>query len=614
MSAIDTYKPWLQCIDNLHHSAASEWAIMDAIGAFCAVSHLPVENGGFAPLEVEDAISIFRIRVWDTTLEAYELYGILILRKLVEVALHPFSDKNFSVEEICSHVEPPLYVLQSLSDSLMEIAIEDKYLAMLFDSPIFTDIVQRDDPRVPSQLRRLALSTIRVSKKFFTRNQSYLAKMLRILSTSLDRADISQTAASILASMCNWNRLRLVENLDEMLELVKGFYQSAHKTQGSKQYMCAAVASLIQALNGIDAKIQPLDTLLELVEQDFEAKRIQNFHTRDILVQTEIAQDILGQLLSMARGSQESGDSVVDLEEKEAKSPFWSSEKGFAVQRRILGILTSTVRVNASSEDLLADACAIIKNGYYEHSPGPFVFPPSVTLDFIASIPPNHARVDIVVNMAGSFISSHSSGSSRIDEYIPPLTHFTCRVIQHFGSARTDPLVAESIVDFFERLTHVYMGQILDLPQAELLRVCNFTLECLENPEILPRKSSASFWEAVLRAKDAPESSQSKNNELVEFFGPKLTTALIKCFGGNCTRGELDRLSGPFRELVSRHPASKRWIQSALDDPSFPSSRIDEKDKRFFLQQVMTLRGAAKTKTIVRDFWVACRGAPAGYG
>lgn len=586
---------------------------MDAIGAFCSVSRLPVENGDFALLEVEDAIAIFRIRVWDTTLEAYELYGTLILRKLVEVALHPFSNKNFSVEEICSHVEPPLYVLQSLSDSLMEIAIEDKYLAMLFDSPIFADIVQRDDNRVPSQLRRLALSTIRVSKKFFTRNQSYLVKMLRTLSKSLERADISQTAASILASMCNWNRFRLVENLDEMLALVKDFYQSAHKSQASKQYMCAAVASLIQALNDNDAKIQPLSTLLQLVEQDVEAKRIQILHTSDNSVQTEIARDSLGQLLSMARGSQESSDLVVDLEE-EAKSPFWSSEQGFAVQRRILGILTASVQVNASSEDLLTDACAVIRNGYYEHSPGPFVFPPSVTIDFIASIPPNHPRVDVAVTMAGSFISSHSSESSRIDAHVPALAGFVCRVIQQLGNARADPLVAESVVDFFGRLTNVYMGQILNLPQGELLRVCNFALECLENPEILPRKSSASFWEAVLRAKDASDAIQSKINELIQFVGPTLTAALVKCFGGNCTRGELDRLSGPFRELVSRHPASKQWIQSALDDPSFPSTRIDEKDKRFFLQQVMTLRGAAKTKTIVKDFWVACRGAPAGYG
>lgn len=98
-----------------------------------------------------------------------------------------------------------------------------------------------------------------------------------------------------------------------------------------------------------------------------------------------------------------------------------------------------------------------------------------------------------------------------------------------------------------------------------------------------------------------------------ENLGPLLSRCLIHNIGGNASRSELDKLSAPLRKIVVQHPRSKEWLESALFDPSFPESEASDEEKKMFLKKVMSVRGSRMTNTVVKDFWMACRGARFAY-
>ena len=587
-------------------------AMLRAIEGFCVTSRLPIYDQRFAGQDADDALHVLRIRARDTILEAYDEYGGVVLRKLVDLAVDTSAQSDLPMSEVCSRVEPPLYYLETLSDTLAEIPSEDAAIAKLFDSVIYAHLVNAEEAQVPLELKKLALSTIRVSKKFFIRHEQYLHGALFTLSRSLHHSDLSQTAASLIAYVCDWNRRRLIPHLGEMQELIKRYYQSSYKKNTGKVYMCRAIASVIQALPSEEQKAAQLRALLHFVDQDFKSEISTLNPDSDESARVECARSALLQIDRIAKACQTPDDTAIDLEAE--KDTYWSSGDGSNVQKQILSILREAVQVDPLEAALLEEACSVLRHGYAERNSGPFVFDPSVTPDFIYSIPVEHPRVDIAVNLSCSFISSRSSESSRANEQASSLLIYVYRVIEHLGNPRNDPFVAQACMDFLGRLVPFYIQELFVLPQDELLGICHFSMHCLNSPETWPRRSAATFWESIIHTRDQPADVLSKLDELVALVGPSLTLALVHCFGGDCTRSEVERLSGAFREIVFSQKMAKQWIQAALEDPSFPSHRVSDEDKRFFLQQVMSLRGSAKTKTVVKDFWVACRGTPTGYG
>ena len=70
-------------------------------------------------------------------------------------------------------------------------------------------------------------------------------------------------------------------------------------------------------------------------------------------------------------------------------------------------------------------------------------------------------------------------------------------------------------------------------------------------------------------------------------LGPLLAKALIYNIGGNAARSELDKLSEPLKKLVVRQARSKSWLETALFDEDFPSSKVTVAERRAFLLRIM---------------------------
>lgn len=73
----------------------------------------------------------------------------------------------------------------------------------------------------------------------------------------------------------------------------------------------------------------------------------------------------------------------------------------------------------------------------------------------------------------------------------------------------------------------------------------------------------------------------------LEHLGPLLAKSLMQNMGGNASRSELDKLSDPLKKLVVGHPRAKQWLETALLDPSFPSTQVSAAEKSMFLKKVI---------------------------
>jgi hypothetical protein len=103
--------------------------------------------------------------------------------------------------------------------------------------------------------------------------------------------------------------------------------------------------------------------------------------------------------------------------------------------------------------------------------------------------------------------------------------------------------------------------------------------------------------------------SRIKVSDILAHFSPVLATYLVAQITGAAQRSELESICKPLRAFVFSVPNAKAHLEQAMNDKDFfKSGNVDDKDKRVFLAQIMSLRGGSKTNSIVKDFWARCKG------
>lgn len=91
---------------------------------------------------------------------------------------------------------------------------------------------------------------------------------------------------------------------------------------------------------------------------------------------------------------------------------------------------------------------------------------------------------------------------------------------------------------------------------------------------------------AFVAIKSDDPSVQAGFSNALEHLGPLLTKSLVQNIGGNASRSELDKLADPLKKLVVQHPRSKQWLEAALLDPAFPSTKVTAEDKLVFVKKI----------------------------
>ena len=566
----------------------------------------------------------FRHDVEDFFLSSFSSLGPRLLHDVAHVLT------NDDTRDSWASFEAGLFCLGTLSESMAnDTDFYDGIVFSIFSTNQWNAIMQNTTP-VPSRAQHGAIDYIARNTAYLERHQEQLVPCLNFLFSSLHSHTSTTAASRAINTLCTTHRSTLTAAIPQFIATLT---QLPPVPSEDKQRLFGAVAAIVQALPSEDRKLQPLSEVLDILFLHFQTLlTLANGPHEDILLQNL---DLLQTLAAIGKGLRTPADVPVDLDtEVHPSSQYWKTGAGKSVQDNAVGLFDQIFSTSnpCFDEKIIAAACDFIKTGYTEQDPSPFKFPPQVSVDFFSrTIHLSTPNVNAVMAAASAFLASSPPDSLG--------TAFQTLITAVIDAQRTllttsaqtkqyaDHDFTYSSLDFFVRLLPKWGGRLFSLPSsAEPLQLLfEFALAALENPDTLPRRSSASFWTALFELSGYPAIaalSPSASATLLAFlqqYSARFTAALVRLLGGECARSELDALSEPLRKFVGKQTQLARGLlrEAVREEARVLTERalgaVDLAGRLRFVGQVEALRGGRKTNEVVREFWVACRGSAFGY-
>ena len=546
----------------------------------------------------------FRLDATDLMLSVYVERGKQMLKQLVGLTLQSLDPPAWR------GVEAGLFCLNALSDNILEETTGEDIMGEIFRSTLFRDIADFSQ-YVPSQVRRTAIDMLGSYGQYIEQHAEFLPDTVRFLFASLEMAGLANAAAKSIASLCSACRANLTNELPGFLDQYSRFLESKTSEPYTKEKVIGAIAAIIQALSPESAKAQPLLTLLANIEKDGAAARKYSADGDEEMVEV-MGITALECLASIGKGMQVPEDVPINIydddEERPGQSNYWESEEGQAVQQRIVGCL-SVLEVVGNYSAAIDATCQVLRSGFTETQPGPFVLPASVTVRFLAECSLSTPQLDSVLSTAYVLVTQHSRrDSKRINEEAGAIFATVSGFMQTLGQSSNDPGVAAGCIDILSRLVPYYTHVLLGGLSASTL---DFTLSAIEGPENFPKKSASDFWVHFIKPQTAqiPNDVQQGMTQVMAAYGPKLTNSLIRQIGGHAQRSDLEYICEPLKALLLHQSGTQAWLQQSLMDGSFPSTHISMDERAKFLRQILSSRSdGRKIKELSRGFWAQCRG------
>ena len=353
--------------------------------------------------EARTNFKAFRADVEDLLQSSYLLLGIDIFNRFANLALESLRNGAWL------HLEATLFCISALSDCVAEEDLADSVLAELFASSLFVEMSSQS--RIPSKTRRTAVDMITKYTSFFERHTEYLPSVLNFLFESLKAPTMADVAARAIFTICSSCRRPLISELGAFLRQYETLLNWANIEASIKEKVMGAIAAIIQALPSEEEKMDPLSILLYSVEIDVH-------HCVHLLSigKAEEAQPAglcaLRCLVSMGKALQTPDEGIIDLELEVPQTPVWTLGKGGSMQAKIVQFLETVTSLMPWDSDIMEAGCQILRAGYKESAPGPFVFPVQVTASFVTASGLKTARLDHVLDTAGAMLTKYTLGSA----------------------------------------------------------------------------------------------------------------------------------------------------------------------------------------------------------
>ena len=560
----------------------------------------------------------FRLDATDLMLSIYVFLGKEMLEILISFTLRSLGSQDWRA------VEAGMFCLNKLADNVLEDQASEDLLAALFGSSLFRDVADFSQ-NIPSQVRRTAIDLLGSYGQYIEHHAEYLPDTVRFLFASLETGFLANGAAKSISSLCSACRGSLTGELEGFLQQYQRFLGGPTSDPYTKEKVISAIAAIIQAIQPESAKVQPLLALIENVERD-----VQTAKDCATAGESEMAElmgvTALNCLASIGKGMQVPDDVPINIYDEDGppteKASFWENGDGQAVQQRIMGCF-SVLQVLGNNSDAVEAACQVLRSGFAETEPGPFVLPSSVTVSFLQQCSISTPQLEAVLGTACILITQHSkSDSIRIEGEVVAITQLVANFLEQLHAPDNDPGVAASCIDVLCRLppyyTHVLFDESTPLAQS-LQPILDFTIQAIEGADPFPKRSGLDLWTKIIRPQQAPipTSTQARIKAVVSAYGPQLALAIVRQVTGLAQRSELDYVCEPLKALITNQPTAKSWLEEALFSNELPplSAAVCDQEKRRFLSQIVGLRGdGRKTKEVVKEFYAACRGTVVSYG
>jgi hypothetical protein len=568
----------------------------------------------------EDGFREFRMDSSDLMLSVCQQLGSQIAQLFASTALQAISSKNWR------EAETALYCLNKLSDDLMELEGADALLAQIFGSSLFREVADFNQP-IPHQARKATIDLLGSYGEYVQRHDEYLPDALRFLFASLETSDFSNAAAKSIGELCSTCRKSLVGELDGFLAHYNNFASSAQSDYYSNEKVIGAIASIIEALTPEAAKARPLSILLDIVEG-----MIANVNTSltkgDDIAGHDLGLATLKCLASSGKGLQVPDEIAIDVDAEQDQqteaSNFWTSQGGQSIQLRILNCCYTILRLLPSSGEIVEAFCQVLRTGFPETKPGPFVFPPEVIVQFVEQTNIHTPQLEAVLSVTCTFITQIRArrGEDNISNLVGRIYNNLVTFIQSLNNdPSTDPSLAQSSIETLIRMFDGFTPILLDSGSAtgdSLRIVLDFVLLTLNGTELLSKRSAADFWSKFIKLSLPAAAAEDiivreRASQALAAYGPNLSRAIILQITGSAMRSELDQICAPLSALLQTQTQAREWLEAALFDESLLAGRLSaevgDKEKKRFLDVLSKTRGGGREmKDVVKSFYAACRG------
>ncbi|KAF2205138.1 hypothetical protein GQ43DRAFT_363051 [Delitschia confertaspora ATCC 74209] len=547
----------------------------------------------------------FRIDVRDMFPEAYDVLREKLLDCLIDYSTYSFSISNWLV------LEAVLFVLNAIGESLSPDS--DVRLRRLFEQPLFATMA--GNPGIPPAARRTAVEMVADFNSFFLRNPAFLPDVLTFLFTALGQPNLAHSSAKSFASLCSQCRKSLTGELTSFFGMYEQFlgYQTAEEF--TKSRVLEGIAAIVQAQDSDDKRQAGIQKLFHYIGHD--ATQAVHFATRgnDVEMGQVLALTTLKCLACIGKSLQASDEEVIDLEADHNPTQYWTQGPGKDIQNQITNFVNYLSGTFVNNGEVIEAACNVLRAGYKETVPGPFVLPPSATTHFICKTNIETPRLVYVLETACCFVSSHKLNQS--EEYsieAQRLLRYILGVMQQLQHPSNDPEISVGCIEVIQRFIN-NNAQVLTAESPGVLKdMFGFLIECVKSPDVLPKRAAAALWKDVFDlAGNARSPHQATGQEIVNHFGPDVTFALIYNICGEVEGSSLEHIITAFRKLVVGDRNAKTYINNALQ-AQLLLQRAAQKDpsvagtvRKFSEGVSRNARASTAFKETVKEFWKKCK-------
>jgi hypothetical protein len=257
---------------------------------------------------------------------------------------------------------------------------------------------------------------------------------------------LSKVASRAIEKLCSDCRSILVPELGAFLQHYRSIASNPSLDATVKEAVMEGIASIIQAIEPEESKLAPLEQLLGYVESDVDLSL--GLAAMQTSTDTQMSTGIVSAsakndaaaidagvlalrcLTGIAKGIQVPDDTPVDLEKRESRySSFWTTGQGLHVQQRIYSMICRVYDAFSNRTEIVEYACNILRAGFREMQPGPFVMPPSIIAQFIMKATVQTPRLGHVISTACFLVSSQKWSDSPDEEVLGMLLNWIAQLL-----------------------------------------------------------------------------------------------------------------------------------------------------------------------------------------
>ena len=462
--------------------------------------------------------------VADLLQSVHALAGPSLVFKFAELVLEALSSAAWP------QLESAAYCLGALADCVKDDPSCDEALSRVFSQSLL-EALQARDTVISPRVQQTCVSLIENYTEYFERNVSQIPPVLNLLFALVSNSALAATASRSILRLCSSCRSHLHSELGAFLNEFSSLSTHRQLDCTTSERIMGGVACVAQASPDLHTRLNACGQLVDAVENDVQqALKLAGLpaasdffcppgsrclEERD--AQTPALHSglkALRCLASIGNGFQSPADSPIDLETDDARaSP--SPPELTGLQQRIFGVILQVQSLFPTNTDVIDSICTILRCGFSENEPGPFVFHPHDIVQYLSRHDSGIPRIGAFVDTACSFVSSlqHQPGQHKQELLSTVLTWVIGLIQQLQGNARNPgtvysklsanlitapeahPELSQTAIEF---VTHLLSKGPLTLLQLQPSSMAEFffffTLRVLDGKEPLPKAAAAEFW------------------------------------------------------------------------------------------------------------------------